>query len=118
MQGIGLDSAGNVYVAGTTPSQNFPTRNAFQSAWLGEFNFANGFVTKFNPDLSAQLYSTFLASQDADGSDYVYGLAVDALGNAFVTGLTNGQSFPVKDAPQRQLGNGVCELGGSERRCL
>jgi hypothetical protein len=44
-------------------------------------------------------------------SDYLYGLAVDAPGNAHVTCLTNGQSFPVKDVPQSQLGNGVCELG-------
>jgi hypothetical protein len=117
VQGIGLDSASNVYVAGTTSSQNFPTKQAFQGTWLGEYNFSNGFVTKFTPDLSAQAYSTFLASQDAHGSDYIYGMAVDAAGNTFVTGLTNGQSFPLKDAVQSELGNGVCELGGSERNC-
>jgi hypothetical protein len=117
VQGIGLDSSGNVYIAGTTSSQNFPTKRAFQGTWLGEYNFANGFVTKFTPDLSAQVYSTFLASQDAHGSDYIYGMAVDAAGNTFVTGLTNGQSFPLKDAVQSELGNGVCELGGAERYC-
>lgn len=117
VQGIGVDASGNVYVAGTTSSQNFPTKNAFQGTWLGEFNFSNGFVTKFTPDLSTQLYSTYLASQDAHGSEYIHALVVDPAGNAYVTGLTNGLSFPLKDSIQSQLGNGICELGGSERYC-
>jgi hypothetical protein len=31
--------------------------------------------------------------------------------------LTNALNFPVKDAAQSSLGNGICNLGGSERYC-
>lgn len=114
--GLGVDAAGNAYVAGTTGSQNFPTKSAFQPKWLGADNFSNGFITKLTPDLSAQLYSTYVASQDQYSSDYIHAMTVDAAGNASITGLTNGKYFPVKDAFQRELDGTVC-LASSERYC-
>ncbi|MCX6358479.1 MAG: SBBP repeat-containing protein [Armatimonadetes bacterium] len=87
--GIGVDAAGNAYVAGNT-SANFPvTPGAFQTAGgtSGE-----GFVSKFNATGSDLVYSTYLAGSD---SDLVNGMAVDAAGCVYVTGCTCSSDFPV-----------------------
>ncbi len=82
LQGMALDAAGNIYVAGSTSSPDFPLRNPFQ-ALPGP-----GFISKFSPDGSQLLYSTYFpAAVDA--------LAVDAAGNMYVTGYTNSSAFPV-----------------------
>jgi hypothetical protein len=89
--GIAVDAVGNAYVTGTTTSTNFPTTaGAFQTASGGR---ADAFVTKLNPTGSAPLvYSTYLGGSGDDGGRG--GIAVDALGNAYVTGFTNSTNFP------------------------
>ena len=89
-QGIAVDAAGNAYVTGYTTSINFPTT-------VGTFQTANGgsydaFVTKLNPTGTAPLvYSTYLGGSNFDLG---YGIAVDNLGNAYVTGYTCSSNFP------------------------
>jgi hypothetical protein len=48
----------------------------------------DGFVAKFNPTGSALIYSTYLG---AEGDDCVTGIAVDGLGNAYMTGITSSK---------------------------
>src|SRR6267143_5429403 len=93
-QGIVVDGAGNAYVTGLTNSPNFPTTTgAFRSALAGGFD---AFVTKINPVGSAPLvYSTYLGGS---GDDYGLGIAVDAAGNASLTGFTNSPNFPTTPA--------------------
>jgi len=50
-------------------------------------------VTKLNPTGSALVYSTYLGGSGAIG-DYGAGIAVDASGNAYVTGGTSSSDFP------------------------
>jgi hypothetical protein len=86
--GIAVDAGGNAYVAGET-SGNFPTTGgAYQTAYGG--GSYDAFVSKLNASGSALMYSTYLGGS---GSDQAYGIAVDAGGNAYVTGETNG-NFP------------------------
>src|SRR5262245_58662429 len=59
---IGLDGAGGLWVAGTTTSTDFPTRNAFQRTNAGGRDL---FLTRFNTSGTEILYSTFLGG-DAD----------------------------------------------------
>lgn len=67
---IAVDAVGNIYVVGATNS-------------LGRYD-SDVFVRKFDPSGSTLLYETFL---DSNGTDDVgYGIAVDAAGNAYVTG--------------------------------
>ena len=88
--GIAVDAAGNAYVTGFTGSTNFPTTTgAFQTNFQG--GFADAFVTKLNPTGSALVYSTYLGGS---GFDESYGIAVDAAGNAYVTGFTDSTNFP------------------------
>jgi hypothetical protein len=80
---IAADSAGNVYVAGMAASTDFPTTgNAMQTAPQG---WDDAFVAKLNPQGTAFVYSTYLGG---GGQDIAWGIAVDAAGEAFVTGQT------------------------------
>src|SRR3989449_4869999 len=87
--GIAVDSAGNAYVTGLTfsfpASNNFPTTpGAFQTtSFLGV-----PFVTKLNPTGSALVYSTYLEVFGGFFVDEGLGIAVDSVGNAYVTGET------------------------------
>jgi hypothetical protein len=47
--------------------------------------FNNGFVTKLNPTGTALVYSTYLGGTEADT---IWGIALDATNNAYVTGET------------------------------
>ena len=91
VNGIALDAAGNVYVAGKTQSADFPTTpGAFQTTFSG--GSIDAFVAKINPLGSMLVYSTFLgAGPDNDAANDI---AVDGAGNAYVTGFTNSLNFP------------------------
>ena len=87
--GIALDSAGNICIAGSTSSPNFPLRNPLQSLpSLGQ----SGFLVKLSPDGSRLLYSSYFGG--TLGATAVNALAVDAAGNMYVTGNTFAADFP------------------------
>ncbi|MDH3967833.1 MAG: SBBP repeat-containing protein [Rhodospirillales bacterium] len=99
---VAADSSGNAYVTGMTYAEDFPTTpGSFQESCpptpVGTCNGA--FVTKFSADGSALVYSTYLsggANVQAGTAawDEGRGIAVDSLGNAFVTGSTLSDQFP------------------------
>ena len=95
-QGIAIDASGSAYVTGYTMSVDFPTTGAaYQSAHPakeGGSQYSSVFVTKFSPDGSSLAYSTYLGGSD---SEYAYAIAVDSGGNAYVTGYTNSNNFPI-----------------------
>ena len=80
---IAVDAQGNAYVGGETSSADFPTASAADASQNGR---VDGFVTKLNATGSVLIYSTYLGSA---ADDRVNGIAVDALGSAYVTGETN-----------------------------
>jgi hypothetical protein len=85
---IAVDTSGNAYVTGQTGSADFPTTpGAFQTG--GPTGAA--FVTKLNPTGSGIIYSTYLGGSSFDKGA---GIAVDAAGNAYVTGETGSPDFP------------------------
>jgi hypothetical protein len=110
-RGIAVDSAGNAYVAGFTDSFDFPTTaGAFQPALAGAAGLADAFVAKLNPSGSALIYSTYLGGTLLDVG---LGIAVDASGNAYVTGGTRSPDFPTTlNAFQPNPGGGVCGVIG------
>jgi Abnormal spindle-like microcephaly-assoc'd, ASPM-SPD-2-Hydin/Beta-propeller repeat len=97
--GIALDASGNVYIAGSTTSNDFPTMGGIQGS-LGTSG-QNAFLTKLNPTLSGLIYSTYLGQNSSAvgaGSETVtqtanHGVAVDASGNAYVGGIASS-GFP------------------------
>ena len=86
--GITIDTAGNAYITGQA-APNFPTTpGAFQTVSGGS---SDAFVTKLNSTGTAQVYSTFLGGSGFDSASEI---AIDALGNAYVTGGADA-GFPV-----------------------
>lgn len=89
--GISIDQAGNVYIAGTTDSTDFPvTPSAFLNTKPGSIESA--FVAKLNPSGSGLVYATYLGGS---GNDVATGIRVDAEGNAYVLGQAGSADFPV-----------------------
>jgi len=88
--GIAVDASGSAYVTGQTESFDFPTTpGAFQP--VAPNSLSDAFVTKFDAAGSALVYSTRLGGSR---NDVGYGIAVDADGNAYVTGGTFSDDFP------------------------
>jgi hypothetical protein len=110
---VAVDSAGNLYVCGDTTSTNFPTANPIQASFGGGTAGArDGFVTKINSTGTAIVYSTYLggnANGAANGDDRCFGIAVDASGNAYVSGETHSQNFPTANAFQSNYGGGLSD---------
>jgi hypothetical protein len=96
---IAVDSLDDVYVTGETESLDFPVVIAIQPNRGGcadqEVIYCfDAFVTKFFPDGSSLLYSTYLGGS---GDDMGQGIAVDSNLNAYVTGTTNSTDFPTRN---------------------
>jgi protocatechuate 3,4-dioxygenase beta subunit len=86
---IAVDASGSAYMTGETESANFPTTTgAFDSTHNG---VQDAWVAKLNPAGTGLLYSTFLGGNSSDSG---HGVAVDASGTAYVTGLTASTNFP------------------------
>ena len=88
-EGIALDPTGNVYVTGITPdvTVDFPTT---PGAYDTVANGIEGFVTKLDPTGSSLDYSTRIGGPGTGGG----GIAVDAAGNAYITGTTQSSGYP------------------------
>jgi hypothetical protein len=81
--GLAIDSAGDVYIAGHLASSDFPTTaGAFDTT----FN-----LTKLNPSGSSLIYSTYLGGSAWDGA---FAIAVDSAGAAYLTGFSQSVDFP------------------------
>ena len=107
-EGIAVDSAGSAYVTGYTYSPDFPvTPGAYDTSRAG----LDAFVTKFTPDGASLVYSTFLGGA---GREQGQGIAVDASGNAYVTGLTESFDSPFTAAYEGfPVTRGAFQLKGS-----
>ncbi len=91
--GIAVDPAGNIYLAGETTSGDFPLRHPLQSVpyTVAPGNYGTtGFLMKLSPD-GAVIYSTYLGG--TLGYSSLNAVAVDAAGNAYVTGDTAAQDY-------------------------
>ncbi|HKC88749.1 MAG TPA: SBBP repeat-containing protein, partial [Blastocatellia bacterium] len=100
---IAVDGAANVYLTGSTSSNDFPVINAVQTTRGGDpqFPFTDAFVTKLDTNGSGLIYSTYLGGS---GSDQGAGVATDGMNNAYVTGLASSSDFPTTLNPLRAAG--------------
>lgn len=89
--GVAVDSSGNAYVTGNTSSADFPTSScALQNIYRG--GIEDAFVIKLS-SIGSMVYSTYLGGRT--NSDIARAIAVDSSGNAYVTGTTASNDFPV-----------------------
>jgi hypothetical protein len=96
-RGIAVNSVGNAFVVGSTKSSqaSFPDTVGPDLGFNGD---EDAFVAKVKADGTALLYAGYIGGSD---SDQGFGIAVDGVGNAYVTGLTlsSQASFPVTGGP-------------------
>ena len=100
---IAVDTQGSAYIVGYTNDYTFPvTQGAYQTLcganWTGSApnftrthgcgynNTPSGFLTKLDPTGQNLIYSTFLGG--ARGGDYIFSVAVDTKGQAYVAGTS------------------------------
>ncbi len=92
---VAIDINGDIYVVGATNSSDFPTYRAYQEFEEGcgydVFVAKLGFNDAGNPEV---IYSTYLRGHNDDRG---FGIAVDAMGYAYVTGWTASNDFPTTE---------------------
>ncbi|HXH48429.1 MAG TPA: SBBP repeat-containing protein, partial [Terriglobia bacterium] len=103
-QGI-AQMAGNAYITGQTYSTDLPLANSVQST-CGSSGCNNGtaFIAELKADGSAPVFSTYLGGS---GTDQGYGVGVDSVGNAYITGDTTSTNLPTSSkSAQSSFGGG------------
>ncbi|MGJ8661406.1 MAG: gliding motility-associated C-terminal domain-containing protein, partial [Bacteroidota bacterium] len=109
---------GELYVLGMTGSSDFPTVNAYDPTFNGGISFvpqsgsapipgSDVFITRFNPNGTAILSSTFVGGSGNDGYNgsttlkYNYGdeyrgeITLDSIYNVYVATSTTSSNFPL-----------------------
>jgi hypothetical protein len=112
---IVVSPLGNAYVTGLTTSINFPTEP--DGARFGLGGGSDVFVTKFNAAGNQLLYSTYLGGSsnenyydDLELPGVTYGgIAIDVLGQAYVTGSTRSSDFPTTGNAYQQTLKGLSD---------
>jgi hypothetical protein len=89
--GVAVDPSGNVYVGGLAQAAMTTTSGVVQTALQGPMYANNSFVEKFTSG-GTLVYRTFLAG-GASASNSGEAIAVDAAGNAYLTGVSTAP-FP------------------------
>jgi uncharacterized repeat protein (TIGR01451 family) len=101
--GIAVGADGSAYVTGLTDSTDFPVLDAPSGARPTPFGNGDAFVSKLNPNGSAIQFSTYLGGSNSDQAN---GIAVDALGTAYVVGNTFSTDFPTVNPARASFGGG------------
>lgn len=124
--GLALDGLGQIYLAGGTTSNNFPAvgtdaASRFRRAKTGDHKDA--FVMRLSNDGASVGYAGYIGGAEDDQAN---GIAVDALGRAYVTGYsvcttssasgctTAAPQLPAHVGPRTSHGGDVQGLGGMD----
>jgi uncharacterized protein (TIGR03437 family) len=120
---IAFDSTGNIFLAGSTIATNYPTTaGAYQTTFVqGAVCYGlcqSGFpgqlqhLTKVNSTGTTLIYSTGLNDPSGGaGNTMNTGLAVDAAGNAYVTGTLFEARYPFTTSDPLGVDGGVSNRG-------
>lgn len=101
-------TSNNAYVTGFDTTGTLATTGAFQTT-LDAAGDQGAFVTKFSVNGAGLLYSTYLRALTS-GTTAGNAIALDRLGNAYVTGITTSNNFPVTARPfQKNFGGGLSD---------
>jgi len=118
---IALDTAGSIYVAGSTSSPDFPvTAGAFQTTfgggicntWYGTY-CSDVFVAKINPShrgSASLVYSTYIGGDSEENPWGGPPIAVDQWGNTHIGGFTWSTNFPIVNPLQATSFNAPADV--------
>ena len=99
---IATGPTGDLYVAGTTSSFNFPVLGAYQASKNGFFG-SDAFVTRLKGDGTGLSFSTYFGGGSSETAD---GVAVDGTGALVFCGYSNSNNIPRASAAQNNYGGG------------
>jgi len=116
--GIAVDTHGSAYITGRTGSANFPTTNAAYDTSCSNTPTGTGgasFMAKLDATGTALEYSTYLCGgfnfeTSTTGVTEANAIAVDATGNAYVTGSTFSLHFPTTAGALQQAFGGSSDV--------
>jgi hypothetical protein len=89
-----VDAQGNIFVAGRTRSTDFPIIDGSFDTDGHNGGTNDVFISKFSPDLTTLLASTYLGGVGNDGSWPGVAMTIDPEGNIYVAGRTTSSDFP------------------------
>ncbi|WP_341841275.1 PKD domain-containing protein [Chitinophaga caseinilytica] len=100
-----LDGNGNIYIAGSTQSQDFlATAGVVQGTYGG--GRQDAVVIKINPNCNAVIWATFLGGSQEDAA---YVLAVNGSNSVYVAGGTASNNFPTRNGVFNSYRGGSCD---------
>jgi len=89
IQGVAVDAAGNIYIGGTTPSNDLgATSGAYQRTYRG---MGDGWAAWLGPQLGTIRYLTYLGARRNDAQRSLW---IDGAGNIVTTGQSASPAFP------------------------
>ncbi len=100
---IAVDATGNVYVASTTESGNFPVNNGFQFFLNG---VQDAVVFKLTPNLSTMTWSTFFGGSGLETGN---SLQIASNGDVYVAGGTSSSSLGFPSGNVLTNGGGISD---------
>jgi hypothetical protein len=104
--GVAADACGNVCWVGATMSRDFPTTDVSPPHGGGDWD---AFLVKLDTTTPSLVYSRFVGGSGDDGfRDVIF----DWWGNAYVTGATGSEDFPLVDPIQDTFRGGVAPPEG------
>jgi hypothetical protein len=96
---VTLDQNGNIWITGSTSSNDFPTtQNAIAKSFGG--GNTDAFIAELSADGTSLLYGTYLGGS---GDDAGASITLDASGSIYVAGKTTSNNFPTKNPLESQL---------------
>ena len=96
--GIVVDGSGDAHVIGSTFSTDFPTKDPIQGEPGG---LSDVFLTQLSAPGVELVYSTYFGGTGSEGGR---GVAVDSLGNVYITGFTSSTEISTANAIQPAIG--------------
>ena len=94
---------GQVYVASSTASADFPVANAFQSSLNGS---QDAVVIKMNSALTTLLWSTYVGGSGFDSGN---GIQISSTGQVFVAGGTTSSDMPFGSGNDLSYNGGIAD---------
>lgn len=98
---IAIDSAGKVYLGGTTTAADFPETGAAKNGPLG--GASDLFVAKINPKTTGAGSLIYLTYLGGSGDEEIGVVAVDSSQQVVLVGSTTSPDFPLANSSQGKL---------------